>query len=224
MTGWHTLAWPAPSSASSAASACSLPPGAAARPAPAAFLAEAHDKRQVASNRCAAAAPCPAGGPVVPVALHPDAQCGWRCRPGARAGRARGTLPDSHLSEDTHMISEIAQFSIKPGMEAQFEQGVAQAKPIFLRARLPRPESAQVDRRTVPLHAGRVPGHRGRPHGPFPRVGRLPRVAPHGRRLLRRGARSGTRARCSDQRARSTARETRPRVPPAGVGGAPAYR
>ncbi|AOY96683.1 antibiotic biosynthesis monooxygenase [Cupriavidus sp. USMAA2-4] len=33
------------------------------------------------------------------------------------------------------MISEIAQFSIKPGMEAQFEQGVAQAKPIFLRAR-----------------------------------------------------------------------------------------
>jgi heme-degrading monooxygenase HmoA len=33
------------------------------------------------------------------------------------------------------MISEIAQITIKPGMEAQFEQGVAQAVPLFLRAR-----------------------------------------------------------------------------------------
>ena len=32
------------------------------------------------------------------------------------------------------MISEIAQFSIKPGMEAQFEQGVAQAADFPARA------------------------------------------------------------------------------------------
>ena len=33
------------------------------------------------------------------------------------------------------MIHEIAQITIKPGMESQFEDGVAQAKPLFLRAR-----------------------------------------------------------------------------------------
>lgn len=33
------------------------------------------------------------------------------------------------------MIHEIAQITIKPGMEAQFEAGVTQAKPLFLRSR-----------------------------------------------------------------------------------------
>lgn len=33
------------------------------------------------------------------------------------------------------MIHEIAQITIKPGMEAQFEAGVAKAKPLFLRSR-----------------------------------------------------------------------------------------
>ncbi|WP_439687850.1 Antibiotic biosynthesis monooxygenase [Cupriavidus oxalaticus] len=33
------------------------------------------------------------------------------------------------------MIKEIAQLTIKPGMEPQFEQGVSQAKPLFLRSR-----------------------------------------------------------------------------------------
>ncbi|CAG9186145.1 antibiotic biosynthesis monooxygenase family protein [Cupriavidus pampae] len=33
------------------------------------------------------------------------------------------------------MIHEIAQITVKPGMEAQFEAGVTQAKPLFARAR-----------------------------------------------------------------------------------------
>ena len=33
------------------------------------------------------------------------------------------------------MIKEIAQLTIKPGMEQQLEQGVSQAKPLFLRSR-----------------------------------------------------------------------------------------
>ncbi|CAG2147704.1 antibiotic biosynthesis monooxygenase family protein [Cupriavidus plantarum] len=33
------------------------------------------------------------------------------------------------------MIHEIAQITVKPGMEAQFEAGVVQAKPLFARAR-----------------------------------------------------------------------------------------
>ena len=33
------------------------------------------------------------------------------------------------------MITEIAQIEIKPGMEAQFEDGVQQAVPIFQRAK-----------------------------------------------------------------------------------------
>jgi quinol monooxygenase YgiN len=32
------------------------------------------------------------------------------------------------------MISEIAQISVKPGMEKEFEAGVAKAVPVFLRA------------------------------------------------------------------------------------------
>lgn len=33
------------------------------------------------------------------------------------------------------MIKEIAQLTIKPGLEQQFEQGVSQARPLFLRSR-----------------------------------------------------------------------------------------
>ncbi|MBP0623363.1 antibiotic biosynthesis monooxygenase family protein [Cupriavidus consociatus] len=33
------------------------------------------------------------------------------------------------------MIKEIAQITIKPGTEQEFEQGVNQAKPLFLRSR-----------------------------------------------------------------------------------------
>ena len=33
------------------------------------------------------------------------------------------------------MISEIAQISIKPGLETEFEAGVAKAVPLFLRAK-----------------------------------------------------------------------------------------
>lgn len=33
------------------------------------------------------------------------------------------------------MIHEIAQITIKPGMEAQFEANVAKAKPLFLRSK-----------------------------------------------------------------------------------------
>jgi heme-degrading monooxygenase HmoA len=33
------------------------------------------------------------------------------------------------------MILEIAQIDVKPGMEAEFEAGVAQAAPIFRRAK-----------------------------------------------------------------------------------------
>jgi heme-degrading monooxygenase HmoA len=33
------------------------------------------------------------------------------------------------------MVTEIAQIEIKPGMEAEFEAGVAKAAPIFRRAR-----------------------------------------------------------------------------------------
>jgi len=33
------------------------------------------------------------------------------------------------------MILEIAQIAVKPGMEAEFEAGVAEAKPLFARAK-----------------------------------------------------------------------------------------
>ena len=33
------------------------------------------------------------------------------------------------------MITEIAQIDVKPGMEKEFEAGVAQAKPVFKRAK-----------------------------------------------------------------------------------------
>jgi heme-degrading monooxygenase HmoA len=33
------------------------------------------------------------------------------------------------------MITEIAQIDVKPGMEAEFESGVAQAMPVFKRAK-----------------------------------------------------------------------------------------
>jgi heme-degrading monooxygenase HmoA len=33
------------------------------------------------------------------------------------------------------MIQEIAEITVKPGMQAPFEAGIAQAKPLFLRAR-----------------------------------------------------------------------------------------
>ena len=33
------------------------------------------------------------------------------------------------------MILEIAQIDVKPGMEAEFEAGVARAAPVFQRAR-----------------------------------------------------------------------------------------
>jgi heme-degrading monooxygenase HmoA len=33
------------------------------------------------------------------------------------------------------MVTEIAQIDVKPGMEAEFEKGVVEAKPLFLRAK-----------------------------------------------------------------------------------------
>ena len=33
------------------------------------------------------------------------------------------------------MVTEIAQIDVKPGMEAEFESGVAKAKPLFMRAK-----------------------------------------------------------------------------------------
>ncbi|HWM47431.1 MAG TPA: antibiotic biosynthesis monooxygenase family protein [Xanthobacteraceae bacterium] len=33
------------------------------------------------------------------------------------------------------MVTEIAQIDVKPGMEAEFEEGVRKATPLFLRAR-----------------------------------------------------------------------------------------
>lgn len=33
------------------------------------------------------------------------------------------------------MIHEVAEITVKPGMEARFEAGVLEAKPLFLRAR-----------------------------------------------------------------------------------------
>lgn len=33
------------------------------------------------------------------------------------------------------MVTEVAEIEVKPGLEAEFEKGVAEAKPLFLRAR-----------------------------------------------------------------------------------------
>jgi heme-degrading monooxygenase HmoA len=50
-----------------------------------------------------------------------------------RAAAGPALLPITKL--DRKMILEIAQIDVKPGMEAAFEAGVAQAVPLFRRAK-----------------------------------------------------------------------------------------
>jgi heme-degrading monooxygenase HmoA len=50
-------------------------------------------------------------------------------------GRYRFFPEASRADKDSPMILEIAQIDVKPGMEAEFEAGVAQAAPIFRRAK-----------------------------------------------------------------------------------------
>ena len=42
---------------------------------------------------------------------------------------------NSHEKAVTHMITEIAQIDVKPGIEKDFEAAVAKARPLFLRAK-----------------------------------------------------------------------------------------
>jgi len=49
----------------------------------------------------------------------------------AAIGFARSVL----IGKDSRMIREIAQIDVKPGLEAEFEAGVAKAVPIFRRAK-----------------------------------------------------------------------------------------
>src|SRR6266702_5339245 len=48
---------------------------------------------------------------------------------------ARDRLNDRHYTGRTKMITEIAQIDVKPGTEAEFENGVKQAVPLFKRAK-----------------------------------------------------------------------------------------
>jgi len=48
---------------------------------------------------------------------------------------ARDRLNDRHYRGRTKMITEIAQIDVKPGTEAEFENGVKQAVAIFKRAK-----------------------------------------------------------------------------------------
>jgi len=43
--------------------------------------------------------------------------------------------PSELLESGNHMFMEIAQIDVKPGMEADFEKGVAAAAPLFKRAK-----------------------------------------------------------------------------------------
>ena len=93
------------------------------------------------------------------------------------------------------MILEIAQIDVKPGMEAEFEAGVAKATPLFKpREGLSRHGVAALGRKAVALPVVRTVGDGGEPHGRFPRFRRLPGMAQAGGRLLRLAARGGTRA------------------------------
>jgi quinol monooxygenase YgiN len=58
-------------------------------------------------------------------------RCAWS--PGDGLTSARYVAPPKIWN--TQMITEIAQIDIKPGMEKEFEAGVAQAMPVFRSAR-----------------------------------------------------------------------------------------
>ena len=64
------------------------------------------------------------------------------------------------------MVLEIAQIDVKPGLEAEFEAGVAKAAPIFRRAKGCRGGASALHWEAEPLWAFRtVSGHSGR-NGP----------------------------------------------------------
>jgi heme-degrading monooxygenase HmoA len=64
---------------------------------------------------------------------------GWYVRDSLLIGVA-GTSPAmtvimGQITKGTPMVLEIAQIDVKPGMEAEFEAGVAKAAPLFKRAK-----------------------------------------------------------------------------------------
>jgi hypothetical protein len=73
------------------------------------------------------------------------------------------------------MILEIAQIDVKPGMEAEFEAGVAKAAPVFGRAKgcsgmalqrsIEKPVMRRPAARTSAHHLPRTPGRRRRLSG-----------------------------------------------------------
>jgi quinol monooxygenase YgiN len=62
-------------------------------------------------------------------------QFSWQVRAGARCSKAFYRIVWPPNKGGTHMITEIAQIDVKPGTEAEFENGVKQAVPIFQRAK-----------------------------------------------------------------------------------------
>ena len=94
------------------------------------------------------------------------------------------------------MITEIVEIEVKPGEEAAFEAGVAQAIPLFRRFKGCRGmELHSHHREAVEIPALRQVGDAGRPSGAFPRLGEFPGMAAAGRPLLRVRARGGARER-----------------------------
>ena len=95
-------------------------------------------------------------------------RCASRRATGASRPAIAGPLslcaPDALLRKrGSAMITEIAQIDIKPGMEQEFEAGVAKADAgLSPRQGLPRPRAGEVDREAEPLPAVRASGRRSR--------------------------------------------------------------
>ena len=92
------------------------------------------------------------------------------------------------------MITEIAQIDVKPGMEQEFEAGVAKAAPVFKRAKGCTAWSCSGRSRNRPLPAVRAMGNGGKPHRRFPRQRGFPGMARWSGIALRARPRSSIRA------------------------------
>lgn len=93
------------------------------------------------------------------------------------------------------MFLEIAQIEVKPGLEAEFEAGVAKPAPLLKRAKgCSEVELQRFGGEAVARSALRALADGGEPHPRLPRLGRLSGMAQARQPLLHQPTRSGASA------------------------------